>query len=166
MSDRARATSPAGGRQRPEERTQVFTGSIFRTRAGMGLRFDDEPPPPPEPVVRPAKVARMLALAHKLQRAIDRGEYDSRADLARAYGLSRARITQLMDLLLLAPDIQEKVLFLESVDGREPFGEPRLRRVTMADGWAGQRVVIESALRKSVQYSEQPEPDPSRPVTT
>ena len=51
MSDRARATSPARGRQRPDERTQVFTGSIFRTRAGMGLRFDDEPPPPPpEPV--------------------------------------------------------------------------------------------------------------------
>ena len=82
-------------------------------RTGMGLRFDDEPPPPPsEPVTRPAKIARMLALDHKLQRAIDRGEYESRADLARAYGLSRAWITQLMDLLLLAPDIQEKVLFL------------------------------------------------------
>jgi hypothetical protein len=154
MSDRARATSPAGGRQRPEERTQVFTGSIFRTRAGMGLRFDDEPPPPPpEPVIRPAKVARMLALAHKLQRAIDRGEYESRADLARAYGLSRARITQLMDLLLLAPDIQEKVLFLESVDGREPFGEPRLRRVTLAEGWAGQRDAMQEIRQLAVRSS-------------
>ena len=81
----------------------------------------------------------MLALAHKFQRAIDRGEYENRADLARAYGLSRARITQLLDLLLLAPDIQERVLFLESVDGREPFGELKLRRVTMAEGWEGQR---------------------------
>jgi hypothetical protein len=154
MSDRARATSPARGRQRPDERTQVFTGSIFRTRAGMGLRFDDEPPPPPpEPVSRPAKVARMLALAHKLQRAIDRGEYESRADLARAYGLSRARITQLMDLLLLAPDIQEKVLFLESVDGREPFGEPRLRRVTLAEGWAGQRDAMQEIRQLAVRSS-------------
>ena len=154
MSDRARATGPARGRQRPHDRTQVFTGSIFRTRAGMGLRFDDvrpstsaqrqesagSPPPPPEPVIRPAKVARMLALAHKLQRAIDCGEYESRADLARAYGLSRARITQLMDLLLLAPDIQEKVLFLESVDGREPFGERALRRLASESGWREQRV--------------------------
>ena len=120
----------------------------------MGLRFDDEPPPPPpEPVIRPAKVARMLALAHKLQRAIDRGEYESRADLARAYGLSRARITQLMDLLLLAPDIQEKVLFLESVDGREPFGEPRLRRVTMAEGWAGQRDAMQEIRQLAVRSS-------------
>jgi len=156
LSMESRATSRPRRRQRPDDRAQVFTGSIFRTRAGMGLRFDDvrpstsaqrqesagSPPPPPEPVIRPAKVARMLALAHLLQRAIDRGEYESRADLARAYGLSRARITQLMDLLLLAPDIQEKVLFLEAVDGREPFGEPRLRRVTMADGWDGQRVVF------------------------
>ena len=81
----------------------------------------------------------MLALAHKLQRAIDCGEYESRAALSRAYGLSRARITQLLDLLLLAPDIQERVLFLESVDGREVVGERALRRLLAAEGWAGQR---------------------------
>jgi len=140
MTDRSGATAPAQAPLSPEHRSQVFTGSIFRTRDGMGVRFADEPPPaPPEPVVRPAKVARMLALAHKLQRAIERGEYESRADLARSYGLSRARITQLMDLLLLAPDIQERVLFLESVDGRELVGERALRRLLAAEGWAGQR---------------------------
>lgn len=141
MTDRARATRPPRGRQSADDRTQVFTGSIFRTRSGKALRFDDDPPPSePEPVIQPAKVARMLALAHKLQRAINRGEYESRADLARAYGLSRARITQLLDLLLLAPDIQEWVLFLESEDGHEPFGEPRLRRVARTLHWAVQNL--------------------------
>ena len=140
MTDRSGATAPAQAPLSPEHRSQVFTGSIFRTRDGMGVRFADEPPPaPPEPVIAPAKVARMLALAHKFQRAIDRGEYESRADLAWSYGLSRARITQLMDLLLLAPDIQERVLFLESVDGREIVGERALRRVTTAADWSEQR---------------------------
>ncbi len=45
-----------------------------------------------------------------------------------------------MDLLLLAPDIQERVLFLESVDGRELFGERALRRLLAAEGWAGSGV--------------------------
>jgi hypothetical protein len=58
-----------------------------------------------------------------------------------------------MDLLLLAPDIQEKVLFLESVDGREPFGEPRLRRVTLAEGWAGQRDAMQEIRQLAVRSS-------------
>jgi hypothetical protein len=63
------------------------------------------PPPKPEPVRRPAKVARMLALAHHLQSAIDRGLVADRAAVARKLGLTRARVTQLLDLLLLAPDL-------------------------------------------------------------
>lgn len=139
MTDRAHAAAPAPALQESEKRTQVFTGSIFRTRSGTCIRFADEPPPPrPEPEARPAKVARMLALAHKLQRAIKRGEYESRADLARVYGLSRARITQLLDLLLLAPDIQERVLELEAIDGREPLTERGLRDVVRYESWVEQ----------------------------
>jgi hypothetical protein len=38
------------------------------------------------------------------------GEVKSMAELARLGRVSRARITQIMDLLLLAPEIQEKIL--------------------------------------------------------
>lgn len=61
----------------------------------------------PEKVPR---IARLLALAHKFQGMLDRGEVESMADLARLGRVSRARITQIMDLLMLAPDIQEAVL--------------------------------------------------------
>ena len=61
----------------------------------------------PEKVPR---VARLLALAHKFQGMLDRGEVKSMAELARLGGVSRARITQIMDLLMLAPEIQEEVL--------------------------------------------------------
>lgn len=56
------------------------------------------------------RVARLLALAHKFQRILDSGEVKSMADLARLGRVSRARITQIMDLMMLAPEIQEEVL--------------------------------------------------------
>jgi hypothetical protein len=43
--------------------------------------------------------------------------------VARAHGLTRARFTQVMNLLLLAPPIQEDVLHLEVLLGREPISE-------------------------------------------
>lgn len=88
---------------------------------------------------RPARVARMLALAHRLQRAIDSGEIQDRATLARQYGLTRARVTQLLNLTLLAPDLQEQVLGLEAVDGLEPLTERGIRVVAAQASWEEQR---------------------------
>ena len=73
--------------------TRIFTGRVFRVRDGHGWGFNDEPPAtPPEPVRRPARVARMLALAHRLEAAIEHGEYRHRADAARQLGFSRLRL--------------------------------------------------------------------------
>ena len=65
-------------------------------------------------VRRPATVAWQLALAHHLQAAIERGFVADQAALARKLGLTRARVTQLFDLLMLAADLQEQVLALEA----------------------------------------------------
>jgi len=81
----------------------------------------------------------MLALAHKIQQAIDRGAIRDRAEVARRLGLTRARVTQLLDLTLLALDIQEQILFAESVDGAEPMGEKEVRAVTCSISWGQQR---------------------------
>lgn len=87
-------------------------------------------------------VARMLALAHHLQDAIDKGIIADRASVARSLGFTRARVTQLLDLLLLAPDIQEQVLALEAVDGVEPIGERALRDVAHTGTWVEQRAAM------------------------
>ncbi len=114
----------------------VAIGKLTRkTEPGARRRRDAELPP----VCRPARVARMLALAHHLQQAIDRGIVADRAAVARALGLTRARVTQLLDLLLLAPEVQEQVLALEAVSGVEPMTERELRRVVHAGPWVKQR---------------------------
>ncbi len=58
----------------------------------------------------PSRVARMLALAHHVERLIETGELESYSAAAHALGLTRARLTQVMNLLLLAPAIQVRIL--------------------------------------------------------
>lgn len=55
--------------------------------------------------------------------------------------LTRARLTQLMNLLLLAPDIQEEVLALEYPAGRELITERTLRRLLESLVWEDQRAL-------------------------
>jgi len=51
----------------------------------------------------------------------------SRADLARELGITRARVTQVLGLLDLAPEIQEALLALDDPDAIHFLSERRLR---------------------------------------
>lgn len=131
----------ASTKESPKDR-HILTGALFRRRGSRVMLTEEPPTPKPEPVRRPAKVARMLALAHHLQSAIDRGLVADRAAMARKLGLTRARVTQLLDLVLLAPDLQIVVLGLEAVDGAEPMSERTLRTVAHAGSWVEQRSTL------------------------
>lgn len=139
--DAAAEAAPTGG---TTTERHVIPSGLFRRRARR-VQFSEEPapeaPPRPEPVRRPAKVARMLALAHHIRWAIERGDVPDAATVARRLGLTRARVSQLLDLCLLAPDVQEAILALEAVDGAEPMAERALREVVREVGWEGQRGV-------------------------
>jgi hypothetical protein len=90
-----------------------------------------------------------LALAHHLREAIESGRLPDAASAARALGFTRARITQILDLTLLAPDIQEAVLHLEAVNGAEPTVNERvLRGVVQAASWREQRERFAEAMRR------------------
>jgi len=81
----------------------------------------------------------MLALAHDLQGKLDRGEYPDQATLAAQLGFTRGRLSKLLDLTLLAPDIQEEILHFEAIDGEEPLAERDLYRIARRPSWANQR---------------------------
>jgi hypothetical protein len=128
---------------------QVVTGTLHRVQRRHGKGFVAELPPPMVQVRRPARVAAMLALAHQIAAGIAGGHLPDQADVARRLGVTRARVTQLLALLQLAPDLQERVLFLEAVDGIEPLTERGLRVVTRARSWADQRALLATAFPMS-----------------
>ena len=81
-----------------------------------------------------------MALAIQMQRLIDEGVVRDYAELARLGHVSRARITQIMNLNLLAPDIKEEILFLPRTErGRDRIREHAVRVIVAAADWRKQR---------------------------
>jgi len=100
------------------------------------------PPPeaPPTPAGRVPRISKLMALALRFDRLIKDGEITNQAELARLGHVSRARVTQIMNLLLLAPDIQEEILFLPRTQGgRDPIREIMVRPIAAVLDWRKQR---------------------------
>jgi hypothetical protein len=85
------------------------------------------------------RVARLMALAIRYQGMVSRGELVDYADIARLGYITRARATQVMNLLHLAPDIQEHLLFLDGSVESASITERDLRRIAAAVYWREQR---------------------------
>jgi hypothetical protein len=115
-------------------RMQVHTDAPSH---GIILR---EGPRPARPRGRVPRIARLLALAHHFQELLDTGVVRTQMELAEFTRLTTARITQIMNLLILAPDIQEEILFLPPVSrGGPPVTEKTLRPVLQTLLWSEQR---------------------------
>jgi hypothetical protein len=92
------------------------------------------------------RITQVLAMALQFQEMIDRGEIHRHADLARLGCVSRERISQMMVLTWLAPDIQEAILRLPQVPGgRFPITEGTLRKMARLPLWEDQRTQWPSA---------------------
>ena len=109
------------------------------------------PGAPPAPVSdqeeRPHRIARVLALAHKLDELVRSGEVADHGELARLGHVSPARICQYMTLLHPAPAIQEYLLFL-AVSQASPISEAGLRRIAREPRWDRQRALFDSLLAR------------------
>src|SRR5215471_5909985 len=89
---------------------------------------------------RVPRVARLLALAHRFEELLREATVSGYADLARLGHVTPARISQVMALLGLAPDIQEAILFLpRTVRGRDPIQMYDLLPLTTVLDWKMQR---------------------------
>jgi hypothetical protein len=114
---------------------------VIFPRGGRGSRQEDrggvEAALPPGRVPR---VARLMALALRLDELVRTGQVASSSALAALGHVSRARICQILNLIHLAPDIQEALLFLPpTVHGRDPILLADLMPVAATLDWRKQR---------------------------
>ena len=82
------------------------------------------------------RITRLVALAIKFEDVVGRGEVRDYADLARLGYVTRARVTQIMNLSLLAPDLQEELLFATEAAG---ITERFFRQIITLVDWDEQR---------------------------
>ena len=121
-----------------------------RGRRGQKKIKDGEKPI--QPIINPGnipRVSRLMALAIRLQNLIRSGEIRDFADIARFGQVSRARVTQIMNLLLLAPDIQEAILFLpRTLKGHDLIRERDLRAIVTVTSWTQQHEMWTSLVKE------------------
>ncbi len=85
------------------------------------------------------RVSQVMALAIQFQDMIQRGEVRDYADLARLGCLTRERMSQIMELVWLAPDIQQEILEFAANGSRFPINEVAARRIAASLAWSDQR---------------------------
>jgi hypothetical protein len=98
---------------------------------------------------RVPRLARLMALAIRFDGLLRKGAITDQAQLARLGKVSRARISQILNLLHLAPDIQEQLLFLPLAhQAREPLHLADLQPLCRHWDWRGQRGLWQALLQR------------------
>ena len=89
------------------------------------------------------RIARLMALAIRLEELVRDETVQNYAELAQLGRVTRARMTQIMKLLQLAPDLQEQLLFLPKIRG---LNERNLRGIVHELDWSVQRPIFEKII--------------------
>ncbi len=88
------------------------------------------------------RITRLMALAIRCDELLRTGKVRDLKHLATIGNVSQPRISQILSLTMLAPDIQETLLFLPRLtEGKPEISEKSLRKITMLDDWDEQRRV-------------------------
>ena len=111
-----------------------------RSNAGRRRIVDVPPAEMPKPAGRVPRVAKLKALAIRFDGLLRDGIVSDQSELARLAKVTQPRMTQIMNLLHLAADIQEEILFLPDVlKGNDPINEKMLRPINALVDWRRQR---------------------------
>lgn len=122
--------------------TTVTTAVHFRVTSRGRKVLTPGPAPTPQPKGRVPRVARLMALAIRFEGLLESGAVANQAELAALGHVTRARLTQIMNLASLAPNVQQDILLLPLVErGRDPVTERDLRAIVAELDWGRQRVM-------------------------
>jgi len=99
------------------------------------------------PLARAPRLARLLALAHKLDGLVRSGAVRNYGELARVGGVSQSRLSQILIFVNLAPAIQERVLFLTAAEAQS-LCESDLRAIARESTWTRQQERFDSLRQK------------------
>ncbi len=95
-------------------------------------------------------VTKLMALAIRLDSLLDSGLVANQTEIAKTVGITTARVTQILNLTYLAPDIQRTILELEpTTDTRDPFLERDARTIATNLCWSRQRKEFKKLKNRS-----------------
>ena len=123
------------------EEKQVET-LLHKKRDGKRIVLADGKAPQPKrpPIGRLPRITRYMALAIYYEDLIRKGHVHDYAEIATLGHVTRARVTQIMNLRLLAPDIQEELITLDRViKGRDSLSLRQFQSIALDNDWKRQR---------------------------
>jgi hypothetical protein len=107
-------------------------------------------PRPAKPIAPPSvpHITKLMTLAIRLEHLLETGQVKDQAEIARTAGITRARVTQILNLTQLAPDIQQSIFDLEPTTDHVPrFREPELRQIAIEPNWEKQQQAWKRLLK-------------------
>jgi hypothetical protein len=123
------------------EEKQVDT-LLHKKRDGKRIVLSEGKAPQPKrpPIGRLPRITRYMALAIYYEDLIRQGHVYDYAEIATLGHVTRARVTQIMNLRLLAPDIQEELITLDRViKGRDSLSLRQFQSIALDNDWKRQR---------------------------
>jgi hypothetical protein len=123
------------------EEKQVDT-FLHKKRQGKRIVLAEGKAPQPKrpPTGRLPRITRYMALAIYFEDLIRQGHVHDYAEIATLGHVTRARVTQIMNLRLLAPDIQEELITLDRfISGRDSWSLRRFQSIALENDWMSQR---------------------------
>ncbi|MFZ4082104.1 MAG: hypothetical protein ACOYKN_12810 [Pirellula sp.] len=122
---------------------EIQVGATFhKKRVGKHIAMVEGPPPtvPERPKGRLPRITRYMALAIYYEGLIREGHIHDYAEIATLGHVTRARVTQIMNLRLLAPDLQEQLLNVPRIEqGRDTICLRMFQTIALEPSWKNQR---------------------------
>ena len=122
----------------------IVKQKLFVTKGRRGQQKIGTKKPVAVEAGRIPRVSRLMALAIRFEGMLRSGEVLDQSELAQLAHVTQPRMTQILNLLHLAPSIQEEILHLPRVtEGKDPIHEKMLRPIAAEVDWERQREMWE-----------------------